>query len=64
MKMECACCGKKFPIYKVASTSFTEEACADCINLMISELKDALDIIFRKTEKYECDVDDFKEFNK
>ena len=51
MKCNCSYCDREFPSYKLASTSFTEEACESCINLLISELEDALDTIRRKSSE-------------
>lgn len=48
---ECAICGKKFPSNKLRGTSFTEESCIDCINLMISELQDAFDSLMNEENK-------------
>lgn len=51
MERSCSYCDRKLPSHKLASTSFTEEACESCINLLISELEDALDTIRRKSSE-------------
>lgn len=43
--MKCSICEKDFPEDEIIGTSWTEPACEDCLEMILMEIEDAIDII-------------------
>ena len=48
--MKCSICEKEYPDKEIIGTSWTEPACLDCLEMILSEIKDAIDIIISNKE--------------